>query len=147
MSDSAPNVRRPDPAEVLETARTIAVVGCSANASRTSHQIARYLQQQGYRIVPVNPNYDRVLDEPCYADLTQVPADVEIDVVNIFRRPRYTADMVRTAVERAEQTGRRPVVWTQLGVSSPEAKDLAAANNLPYVRNRCIKVEHDRLFG
>lgn len=142
-----PEVQSPDLATVLETAKTIAVVGCSATPTRTSHKIARYLQDRGYRIVPVNPNYDEVLGETCYPDLPSVPADVEIDIVDIFRAPEHTADMVRSAIERVEQTGRRPVIWTQLGVSSPEAKERAEEAELPYVRNRCVKIEYDRLFA
>jgi predicted CoA-binding protein len=142
-----PDVDISDLRTVLETAETIAVVGCSATPTRTSHKIARYVQARGYRIVPVNPNYDEVLGETCYPDLPSVPADIEIDIVDIFRRPEHTADMVRTAIERTEQTGRRPVIWTQLGVSTPEAKDLAEEAGLPYVRNRCVKIEYDRLFA
>jgi len=139
---SSPNLR-----SVLESAQTLAIVGCSRNTDRTSHKIARYMQNRGYRIVPVNPTYDEVLDAPCYPDLPSVPSDITIDVVDIFRRPQHTADMVRTAVERAETTGRRPVLWTQLGVSSTEAETLAAQAGLPYVRNRCIKVAYDRLIA
>jgi len=142
-----PDVQTPDLQSVLESAATIAVVGCSAKATRTSHKIARYMQDRGYRIVPVNPNYDEVLGETCYPDLPSVPADIEIDIVDIFRRPEHTADMVRSAIERVEQTGERPVVWTQLGVSSSEAEKLAAEAGLPYVRNRCVKIEYDRLFA
>ena len=143
MSD----VQTPDLQSVLETAETIAVVGCSATPTRTSHKIARYLQERGYRIVPVNPNYDAVLGETCYPDLPSVPADIEIDIVNIFRAPKHTADMVRSAIERVEQTGQRPVIWTQLGVSTPEAKELTEDAGLPYVRNRCFKIEYDRLLA
>lgn len=132
---------------LLQSARVIAVVGCSGTPTRTSHKIAQYMQDRGYRIVPVNPNYDEVLGETCYPDLTSVPSDIEIDIVDIFRKPKYTADMVRTAIERTEQTRERPVIWTQLGVSSSEAEDLAEEADLPYVRNRCIKVEYDRLLG
>jgi len=142
-----PDVQTPNLRTVLDDADTIAVVGCSATPTRTSHKIARYLQERGYRIVPVNPNHDEVLGETCYADLPSVPADVEIDIVDIFRAPKHTADMVRTAIERMEGTGRRPVIWTQLGVSSPEAKTLAEDAGLPYVRNRCVKIEYDRLFA
>ena len=142
-----PGVQRPDLQPLLETAETIAVVGCSATPTRTSHKIARSLQNRGYRIVPVNPNYEEVLGEPCYPDLPSIPADVTIDIVNIFRRPAHTADMVRSAIARGEQTGERPVIWTQLGVSTSEAEELAAGADLPYVRNRCIKIEHDRLFA
>ena len=142
-----PDVQTPDLQSVLETAETIAVVGCSATPTRTSHKIARYLQARGYRIVPINPNYDEVLGETCYPELPSVPTDVTIDIVDIFRRPEHTADMVRSAIEQVEQTGERPVIWTQLGVSSSEAEELAAEAGLPYVRNRCIKIEHDRLFA
>ena len=139
-------VNPPDFRTVLDTAETIAVVGCSATPTRTSHKIARYLQERGYRMVPVNPNYDAVLGETCYPDLPSVPADVEIDIVDIFRAPKHTADMVRSAIERVKQTGQRPVIWTQLGVSSSQAEELAAEADLPYVRNRCVKIEYDRLL-
>jgi len=142
-----PDVQTPDLQSVLESAETIAVVGCSAKPTRTSHKIARYLQDRGYRIVPINPNYDAVLGETCYPALPSVPADVEIDIVDIFRRPEHTADMVRSAIERVEATGERPVIWTQLGVSSSEAAELAAEAGLPYLRNRCVKIEYDRLFA
>ena len=143
MSEANP----PDFRTVLDTAETIAVVGCSATPTRTSHKIARYLQERGYRMVPVNPNYDAVLGETCYPDLPSVPADIEIDIVDIFRAPKHTADMVRSAIERVKQTGQRPVIWTQLGVSSSEAEELAAEADLPYVRNRCVKIEYDRLLA
>ena len=141
------NVQSPNLHTVLESAHVIAVVGCSGTTSRTSYKIARYMQNRGYRIVPVNPNYDEILGETCYPDLPSIPEDITVDVVDIFRRPQHTADMVRTAIERMKQTGQRPVVWTQLGVSSSEAEKLAAEANLPYVRNRCIKVAYDRLLA
>jgi predicted CoA-binding protein len=147
MSSSAsntPDTSSPDLSEVLSDARTIAVVGCSDDPTRTSYRIAQYMQERGYRIVPVNPNVASVLGETAYPDLPSIPADVSIDVVNIFRAPQHTADMVRDAVERVEATGETPVIWTQLGVSSPEARSLAAEAGLPYVRNRCIQVEHAR---
>lgn len=142
-----PDVQTPDLRSVLESAQVIAVVGCSGKERRTSHKIARYMQSRGYRIVPVNPHYDEVLGEPCYPDLPSVPSDVEIDVVDIFRAPKHAADMVRSAIERTKHTGRRPVIWTQLGVSSTEAESLAADADLPYVRNRCLKVAYDRLLA
>jgi hypothetical protein len=142
-----PDVETPDLRSVLEDTETIAVVGCSARPTRTSHKIARYMQERGYRIVPVNPNYDEVLGEPCYPDLPSVPADVAIDIVDIFRAPQHTADMVRSALDRIEHTEETPVIWTQRGVSSPEAEELAAEAGLPYVRNRCIKVVYDRVLA
>lgn len=142
-----PDTTSLDLGSVLESAQVIAVVGCSGRSTRTSHKIARYMQNRGYRIIPVNPNYDEVLGETCYSDLPSVPEDVEVDIVDIFRQPKYTAEMVHMAIERMEDTGQRPVIWTQLGVSSSEAEDLADEAALPYVRNRCIKVAYDRLLG
>lgn len=139
--------KSPDLHTVLSDAQTIAVVGCSTDPTRTSHRIAQYLKAVGYRIIPVNPNYDEACGEKAYPDLQHIPEEVSIDIVDIFRAPEHTADMVRDAVERAETTGTQPVIWTQIGVSSKEAEERADAANLPYVRNKCMMVEHRRLIG
>lgn len=130
---------------LFASTRTVAVVGCSGRSERTSHRIAGYLQDAGFRMIPVNPNYEEVHGEKCYSSLLDIPKDVEIDIVDIFRDPRFTADMVADAVARAERTDRHPVVWTQIGVSSKEAEEKARTAGLPYVKNRCIMVEHSRL--
>ncbi len=131
----------------LEDARTIAVVGCSPRETRTSHRIARYLQNAGYTVVPINPHHDELLGVPCYPDLLHIPEDVEIDIVNVFRQPRFTEGVVQETIDRSERTGHKPLVWTQLGVSSREAERLAAEHGLAYVRNRCSMIEHARLLG
>ena len=131
--------------DILESAKTIAVVGCSDRPDRTSYAIAQYLDSVGYKVIPVNPNHSNCAGNECYPDLLSIPEDEHIDIVNIFRNPRYTAEMVRIAVERAEKTGERPVIWTQLGVSSVEAERIANEADLPYVKNRCSMVEHSRL--
>ena len=140
-----PLAPRMDLQSVLENARTIAVVGCSPRETRTSHRIARYLQDAGYTVVPINPHHDELLGVPCYPDLLSVPEDTHIDIVNIFRQPRFTEGVVQDAVDRNERTQENPVIWTQLGVSTQEAKRLAEAHGLPYVTNRCSMVEHARL--
>lgn len=137
----------PDLKTMLADAETIAVVGCSSDPSRTSYAIARYLQSAGYRMIPINPNCDECLGEQAYPDLQSLPDDIDIDIVNIFRNARYTANMVRMVVNYAEATDTKPAIWTQLGVSSPEAEALAEEADLPYVKNRCIMVEHRRLLG
>lgn len=137
----------PDLKAILADARTIAVVGCSPNPARTSYAIARYIKQVGYRMIPINPTCDECFGEKTYPDLQSLPDDVQIDIVNIFRNPRYTADMVQMAVDYAQATGTTPAIWTQLGVSTREAEDLAEAAGLPYVKNRCLMVEHARLLG
>jgi|SRR5690606_16727952 len=136
----------PDLKHILETARTIAVVGCSENPARTSYAIARYLQTAGYRVIPVNPNIDACLGETAYPDLQSIPDDITVDIVNIFRHPQHTADMVRMTIDYAEKTGTEPAIWTQLGVSSLEAEALAEGAGLPYVANRCIMVMHRSLI-
>lgn len=132
--------------DILESAKVIAVIGCSNDPARPSHGIARYLRRSGYQVIPVNPKQSTCLDMPCYASIGDIPDDVHIDIVDIFRNPRYTADMVREVLARIERTGEKPVIWTQLGVSSQEAERLATEAGLPYVKNRCILVERERLL-
>jgi uncharacterized protein len=129
----------------LREARTIAVVGCSPDAPRTSHRIAAYLQQAGYRMIPVNPHADEILGEICYPTVSAIPPEITVDIVNVFRRSRYTAGTVEDTLRRVARTGQRPAIWTQIGVSSPQAEHLALEAGLPYVRDRCIMVEHGRL--
>lgn len=126
---------------------TVAIVGCSGRSSRTSHTIARYLISNGFEVVPVNPNYDVILERTCYPSLADIPTDVRIDVVNVFRHPRHTADVVREVVDFRNERGYTPAVWTQLGVSSEDARRLAAKEDIPYVANRCIMVEHRLNIG
>ncbi|MDZ7714986.1 MAG: CoA-binding protein [Balneolaceae bacterium] len=133
--------------KLLESAKTIAVVGCSNNKMRTSYHIAKYIQEQGYRVIPVHPEYDEVLGEKVYPTVYDIPDDINIDIVDIFRNPEFTANMVDDIIKRVEQTGRKPVVWTQLGVSSEEAKKKAENAGLKYVEEKCLMVEHQRLLG
>ncbi len=133
-----------DVRQTVRAMRTIAVVGCSPRGFQTSHRIAQYLQNAGLRIVPVNPNQTEILGETCYPSLLAIPEDVEIDVVDVFRRPEHTAGVVQDAADRAERTGQNPVVWTQLGVSSREAEALAEELGIPYVVDRCLMVDHAR---
>jgi uncharacterized protein len=134
-------------ATLLKEARTIAVVGCSPSPARTSHRIAAYLKQAGYRMIPVNPHAAEILGEVCYPEVSAIPPDVKVDIVNIFRRSRYTAAAVEDTLRRVEGTGQRPAIWTQLGVSSPAAERRALEEGLTYVRDRCIMVEHSRLLA
>ena len=125
---------------ILAQARTIAVVGLSADWFRPSYFAAKYMQTHGYRIVPVNPRYETILGERCFASLEQVP--VEIDIVDVFRRP---AEVPRIA-EQAVAIGAR-CLWQQLGLADPTADALARSHGLDSVMDRCVKIEHARLFG
>ena len=132
--------------QILHEARTIAVVGCSGRPTRTSYAISRYLLEEGYTIIPVNPNYQEVHGHTCYPHLRDLPTDPKVDIVNVFRNARYTEEVLRDVADFAERTGSRPLVWTQIGVSTPRAAALAEELGLPYVANRCIMVEHSRYF-
>ncbi len=134
MSD-IPTLRR-----ILADCRTIAVVGLSADWYRPSFFAAKYLQEHGYRIVPVNPRYEEILGERCWPSLAAIPHPV--DMVDVFRR---TADVPPIARE-AVAIGAR-CLWQQLGVVSDEADAIARAAGLDSVADRCVKIEHARLFG
>lgn len=134
MSD-IPTLRR-----ILKDNRTIAVVGLSAKWYRPSYFAAKYLQQHGYRIIPVNPAYDEVLGEPCYPDLEAIPEAV--DVVDCFRK----SEEIPPLAEQAIRIGAR-VLWLQLGVSNEAAAEKARTAGLDVVMDRCMKIEHARLFG
>ena len=128
----------------LEQATTIAIIGCSANKYRTSYHIASYLKENGYRIIPVNPNYEEILGQTCYPAMSEIPSKHTVDIVDIFRDSEHTAEMVRDIVEWSKKTGQKPLIWTQLTVSSDEAKSLAEDAGFDYVENRCIMVEHSK---
>jgi uncharacterized protein len=125
---------------ILGQSRTIAVVGLSAQWYRPSYFAAKYMQDHGYRIVPVNPNYSEVLGEKCYARLTDIPAPV--DIVDCFRKPAEMPAIARDAVKIHAK-----VLWMQLGIVNDEAEKIAADGGLEVVANRCVKIEHARILG
>jgi len=124
------------PAEILRDARTIALVGASPRPNRPSHGVMRYLLEHGYRVIPVRPrDCDDVLGIPCVASLSEV--DEPIDLVDVFRRPEFCADVARDAV--AAGAG---AVWLQLGIVSPEARRIAVEAGLDYVEDACTAIVH-----
>ncbi|MFV1884994.1 MAG: CoA-binding protein [Balneola sp.] len=135
----------PNPQEVLKKAKTVAVIGCSPDPYRTSNYAAKYLTKRGYSVIPVNPTEKEILGEKCYPDLNSIPSDIEIDIVNVFRRSIHTAGVVEEVIQWKKETGQNPVVWTQLDVSSQQAELKAEEAEIPYIRNLCIMVELDRL--
>ena len=125
--------------EILKSAKVIAVVGLSGNKFRPSYGVAQYMQEQGYRIIPVNPAESEVLGEKSYASLLDIPGP--IDIVDIFRRPEF----VPALVEGAIQIGAK-CVWMQEDVVHEEAAEKARAAGLSVVMDRCILKDH-RLLG
>ena len=121
--------------DLLAAAGNIAVVGLSDKTDRTSYMVAAAMQARGYRIIPVNPAVQgSILGETCYASLADIPEPV--DIVNVFRRSEFCADIAREAVAIGAKT-----LWLQLGVVNEEAAGIAAAAGLNVIMDRCIKVE------
>ena len=126
--------------DLLQHSRTIAVVGLSPDESRDSHRISRYMQAQGYRIIPINPRANQILGETAYPDLQAAAAQHRIDLVNCFRRSEDIPPLAREAAAI-----RARGLWMQLGIEHEAAAEWARAHGLDVVQNCCIKVEHARL--
>ena len=131
--------------DILQEVKNIAVVGCSSDSGKAAHNVPLFLKEHGYHIIPVNPSHLEILGETCYPNLRSLPKDQPVDVVEIFRPPEETATIVRHIIKWAEKTGQNPVIWTQLGVSSSEAEELARQAGFVYIKNRCMKVEFRRV--
>jgi len=135
MADDIATLRR-----ILRTSRTIAIVGLSAEWHRPSFFAAKYLQEHGYRVIPVNPRYDKILAERCHPTLATI--EIPVDIVDVFRR----SEDVMPIAEEAIAIGAK-CLWQQIGVRNEAAAALAASAGLEVVMNRCVKIEHGRLFG
>jgi len=125
---------------ILREAKVIAVVGLSADWFRPSYFAAKYMQEHGYRVIPVNPRYPEILGEKCYRSVREVPE--KIDIVDVFRK---SADVMPIAEDAIAVRAR--VLWQQLGVTNEAAAARARAAGLEAVMDRCVKIEHGRLFG
>ncbi|SDF06176.1 Predicted CoA-binding protein [Fontibacillus panacisegetis] len=135
------NPGREEIKNILENAGNIAVVGLSDKTDRTSYMVAQALQNNGYRIIPVNPSVQgEILGEKVFSSLKDIPEPVGI--VNVFRRSEYTPEVAQEAVEIGAK-----VLWLQLGITSEEAYKIAADGGLAVIMDRCIKVEDSILIG
>jgi predicted CoA-binding protein len=130
----------PELRRILKTNHTIAVVGLSADWYRPSYFAAKYMQEHGFKIIPVNPKYDEILGEKCYPNLKAIPEPV--DIVDVFRKPDDCVPIAQDAVAIGAK-----VLWLQLGVVNEEAARVAEAGGLEVVMDRCVKIEYARLFG
>lgn len=126
-------------------ADTIAVVGCSTTPGKAAHEVPAYLQQQGYRVLPVNPFADEILGETAYDALGEI--EVDIDVVDVFRPSDEVPEIVTAVRERHAARDDADTIWLQLGISHDEAAAEAEADGIAVVQDRCMKVEHERLRG
>ena len=125
---------------ILGDARTIAVVGLSSNPDRPSNEVAEFLQSRGYRIVPVNPKETEVLGERAYASLPEVPEEIPIDVVDVFRRAEQTPAIADEAVARGAK-----VLWLQEGIANDDARRIGEAGGLSVVMGVCMRKQSQRL--
>jgi uncharacterized protein len=124
--------------DILLNHRTIAVVGCSPKAHRDSNSIARLLMSRGNRVIPINPGHHEILGVPCYPSLIEVPE--KVDMVDVFRRSEYVPEIAHHAVAIGAK-----ILWTQLGVFSEEAAEIAQKAGITVVMNRCPAIEYRRL--
>lgn len=126
--------------KLLKTSKVIAVVGLSPKEDRPSNAVARYLKEKGYKIVPVNPGHDEILGEKSYKNLSEIP--FEVDIVDVFRNPAEVVPVVQEAVKIKPKC-----IWLQLGITNEEARKIAEENNIFFIQNKCLKIEHQRLIG
>jgi len=125
---------------ILLRYKTLAVVGLSAQWHRPSYFAAKYMQEHGYRVIPVNPGYPEILGEKCYKSLRDIPD--QVDIVDCFRKSAEIPAIAEDAIAIGAK-----VLWMQLGVENAEARRKAEAAGLEVVENRCVKIEHGRFFG
>jgi len=133
--DDSEKIRR-----ILRTSRVIAVVGLSAQWHRPSYFAAKYMQEHGYRVIPVNPTYDTIMGEKSYKRLADIPE--KVDIVDCFRK----SSEIPAIAEEAIKMGAK-VLWMQLGVENAEARARAETAGLEVIENHCVKIEHGRFFG
>lgn len=126
----------------LKNAKTIAVVGLSGNPTKDSHRVAKYLKEQGYDIIPINPTEKEVLGETSYPDLLSLPSGISLDIVNIFRKPSAVSGIVDQAIKR-----RAKMVWMQEGIINEEAKKKALEVGIDVVMDSCIMKVHYNQIG
>ena len=126
--------------DILKKAKVIAIVGCSPKTERPSHGVARYLQSEGYRIIPVNPGHNEILAEQCYPTLADAARDHTIDIVDVFRRSEFAAAVVDQALAIKPK-----LIILQLGVTDAGAAQRAAAAGVPFLMDHCLAIEHRRL--
>jgi len=134
-------MREEDIKKILSNSKTVAVVGISPNEDRPSYIVASYLKSKGYQIIPVRPDGEQILGEKVYHSLTEIPKEINVEVVDIFRKSEDVPPIVDEAIRRGAKA-----VWMQEGIIHKEAGEKAEKAGLRVVMDRCMKKEHQRLF-
>ena len=134
-------MREKDIKKILSNSKTVAVVGISPNEDRPSYIVASYLKSKGYQIIPVRPDGEQILGEKVYHSLTEIPKEIDVEVVDIFRKSEDVPPIVDEAIQRGAKA-----VWMQEGIIHKEAGEKAEKAGLKVVMDRCLKKEHQRLL-
>jgi len=135
-------------AEILQNSKVIAVVGCSKNPGKDAHEVPALMQSKGYRIIPINPTATEILGEKSYPSLLELPLELkkQIEIIDIFRPSNEVAGIVEQVLGLQKETGKKYVVWTQLGIQDDSAAARARAAGLKVIQNHCLKIEYKKLF-
>lgn len=138
-----------DIGQILKRHKTVAVVGLSKNPEKASFQVAEYLQKQGYHIIPVNPTADKILSQKAHKTLLDIPLETQktVEIVDIFRPSKDIPLIIDQTIQLRKQHGKPYVVWMQLGITNQQAAEKAQKAELTVIMNKCMMMEHGRLFG
>lgn len=134
--------------EILTKYKSVAVVGASRDPSKDSNRVAKYLQTQGFHVIPVNPTAKKILNEKCYKSLLEMPADVQktVEIVDVFRPSDETTAIAEQTVKMKERFDKPYVFWMQLGIINEQAAEKARQAGIIVIMNRCIMQEYGKLF-
>ena len=132
------------PVDVLRRYKVVAVVGASKNPEKEAHTVPAYLKDHGYRIIPINPTTDSVLDEKAYKSLSEVPLELakQVEVVDVFRPSEELPEVARQVADLKKRTGKDVIFWAQLGLEHQDAKKILADNGIEYVMDACMMALH-----
>lgn len=129
--------------EILKKYNKIGVLGMSKNPSKPANSVPMYMQSSGYEVIPINPTADEIEGKKSYPNIAET--EEEFEILNVFRPSDEAEDIVRQAIKRKEDKGDIKAVWLQLGIFSDEARRLAQENDLEYIENACMLIEHGRM--
>jgi len=140
---------KPNIKQILTKHKNIAIIGLSKNPTKTSHQVAQYLQKQNYNITPINPTTNKILGQKTYKTLLDIPPNIQktIDIIDIFRPSQDIPPIVDQAIQLKQQHQKPYIIWMQLGITNQQAAEKAQKAGLTVIMNKCIMMEHGRLFG
>ena len=132
--------------DVLQYTKVIAIVGLSPNPTKDSNMVARYLKYNGYKIIPIYPDKDYILDSKVYRNIGDAFMENDIDIVVVFRKNKAVLDVAKEIIKNIKYAKNLKALWLQIGIINDEARDLAKLHNIYFVQDKCIKIEHQLLF-